>query len=50
MITTLAGGAQCCTLVDGGPALGAYIGIPYGLALDPTGNLYIAQSDGKNNL
>ncbi len=50
IITTVAGGSPCCTLGDGGPALGAYIGMPYGLTVDMTGNLYIAQSDGKNNL
>lgn len=50
VITTVAGGAPCCTLGDGGSALSAYVGIPYGLAFDPAGNLYIAQSDGQRSL
>ncbi len=48
-ITTVAGGAPCCTLGDGGPATSAYVGIPYGVAIDPAGNLYIAQADSQNN-
>ncbi len=50
VITTVAGGAPCCVLGDGGPALSAYIGIPYGMAFDAAGNLYIAQADGQRNL
>jgi uncharacterized protein (TIGR03437 family) len=50
IITTVAGGAPCCVLGDGGPALNAYIGIPYGLAIDNSGSLYIAQVDTGINL
>jgi len=49
VITTLAGGAECCVLGDGGLAMRAYIGVPYGLAVGG-GNLYIAQVDRDNNL
>lgn len=48
-ITTVAGGGPCCVLGDGGLATAAYIGIPWGLALDHAGNIYIAQSDNSNN-
>src|SRR5436305_1203980 len=50
IITTVAGGAQCCDLGDGGPAINAYLSIPYGLAVDAAGNLYIAQVNRQNNL
>ena len=46
-ITTVAGGAPCCTLGDGHSATSAYIGIPYGIAIDAAGNIYIAQADGQ---
>ena len=49
-ITTVAGGALCCALGDGGPAISAYIGVPLGIAVDAPGNLYIAQADGQRNL
>lgn len=49
IITTVAGGAQCCALGDGGSALSAYLSIPWGLAVDASGNLYIAQVDTSNN-
>jgi uncharacterized protein (TIGR03437 family) len=45
IISTVAGGAQCCALGDGKPAIAAYIAIPWGLAVDASGNLYIAQAD-----
>jgi uncharacterized repeat protein (TIGR01451 family) len=48
-IVTVAGGATCCVLGDGGPALAAYIGIPWGLAVDHLGQIYIAQSDDSND-
>ena len=43
IITTVAGGS-CCTLGDGGPATAAYLGDVLGIALDNSGNLYIAQN------
>src|ERR1035441_8968690 len=48
-ITTVAGGTQCCALGNGGSALNAYIAIPWGLTVDSSGNLYIAQVDDSNN-
>ncbi|MGD1070794.1 MAG: hypothetical protein ABSB15_11690 [Bryobacteraceae bacterium] len=50
IITTVAGGAQCCALGDGGKATSAYIDIPYGVAVDAAGNIYIAQANSQNNL
>ncbi|HUB80592.1 MAG TPA: hypothetical protein VMB03_17430 [Bryobacteraceae bacterium] len=49
IMQTVAGGAQCCVLGDGGPANSAYIGIPWGIAVDQSGNLYIAQSDNSGD-
>jgi sugar lactone lactonase YvrE len=49
VITTVAGGAPCCALGDGGPATSAYIGVPYGVAVDAAGNIYIAQADSQNS-
>jgi uncharacterized repeat protein (TIGR01451 family) len=48
-IVTVAGGAPCCVLGDGGPAIAAYIGIPMGVAVDRLGQIYIAQSDNSND-
>jgi uncharacterized repeat protein (TIGR01451 family) len=48
-ISTVAGGAPCCVLGDGGLATEAYIGIPWGIAVDRLGNVYIAQSDNSND-
>src|ERR1039458_7667908 len=51
IITTVAGGAQCCALGDGGSALSAYLSIPWGLAVDASGNLYIDRKSTRlNNL
>jgi hypothetical protein len=50
IITTVAGGGPCCVLGDGGSATSAYIAVPYDLALDNHGNLYIAQASTSNNL
>ena len=40
-ITTFAGGGACCSS-GGGPATQAYLGTPQALAVDASGNLYIA--------
>lgn len=46
MITTVAGGASCCTFQDGLAATAVYLGgnTPSGLAVDAVGNLYIVSS------
>ncbi len=45
VIVTTAGTGQCCGQAgDGGPAARAELGQPIGLALDRSGNLYIAES------
>jgi uncharacterized repeat protein (TIGR01451 family) len=47
-ITTVAGNGLCCSASgDGGQAIDAEIGIPYGLALDSSGNLYISDTDNE---
>ena len=46
-ITTVVGNGSCCFSGDGGPAVGAMLNGPRGLALDSAGNLYI--SDYSNN-
>jgi sugar lactone lactonase YvrE len=43
-ITTVAGNGNCCGSGDGGPAIGAELGYPQGVAVDASGNLYIADS------
>ena len=43
VITTVAGGS-CCDQGDGGQAISAYLGNVLGLALDVSGNLYIAEN------
>jgi uncharacterized protein (TIGR03437 family) len=42
IITTIAGNGTAGFSGDGGPASGAQLNLPYGLALDAAGNLYIA--------
>jgi sugar lactone lactonase YvrE len=42
VITTIAGPGVSSTLGDGGPATSAYLGSPYGIAFDKSGNLYVA--------
>ena len=43
-ITTVAGNGTCCYSGDGGQAINARLSLPYGLALDASGNLYIADA------
>ncbi len=42
IITTVIGNGGCAYSGDGGPAVSAQLEAPYGVALDATGNLYIA--------
>ncbi|MBL8221861.1 MAG: hypothetical protein JNL62_21670, partial [Bryobacterales bacterium] len=42
LITTFAGNGQCCSSGDGGPAVNARLGFPFGLAFDGNGNLFVA--------
>jgi len=42
IVSTVAGNGFFGYSGDGGPAIHASLGIPYGLMLDPSGNLYIA--------
>jgi hypothetical protein len=44
VITTVAGNGTQGDSGDGGPATGAQLGVPNGVALDAAGNLYIADS------
>jgi len=46
-ISTVAGNGTCCYSGDGGPAISAQLNSPEGLAVDSSGNLYIA--DASNN-
>ncbi len=43
-ITTIAGNGTCCFIGDGGSAASARLYAPNGVAADPAGNLYIADS------
>ena len=47
IITTVAGNGTAASAGDGGPAVAASLHSPVGLALDPVGNLYIAERDGN---
>lgn len=42
-ISTIAGSDLCCDFGDGGPAIGAIVSMPHGIALDSAGNLYITE-------
>ncbi len=44
IITTVAGNGMAGSSGDGGPATAAQLNFPYGLAVDHSGNLYIADS------
>ena len=46
VITTVAGTGQAGYSGDGGPAVDASLNEPYGLAVDPKGNVYVADSSG----
>jgi len=43
-VTTVAGNGQCCYTNDGGPATSASLNSPWGIAADPSGNIYFADS------
>jgi len=47
VISTFAGDKSAHSPGDGGPATAAYFGLPTSVAIDATGNVYIA--DGRNN-
>lgn len=47
IITTVAGNGASATTGDGGPATAAAVGKPSCVAVDPTGNLYIASDYGN---
>ncbi len=42
VVTTVAGNGSAGYSGDGGPAVGAEFGYPFGVAVDPSGNFYIA--------
>ncbi len=42
--TAIAGTGQCCYANDGGPAANASLNMPWGLAVDSSGNVYFADS------
>ncbi len=44
VITTIAGNGTCCFIGDGGSAATARLYTPNGVAVDPAGNLYIADT------
>jgi alpha-tubulin suppressor-like RCC1 family protein len=50
IITTVAGNGSGSYSGDGGPAINAGLAAPVGLAIDGSGNLYIADSTGSNRI
>jgi uncharacterized protein (TIGR03437 family) len=46
IITTFAGTGDCCSSGDNGPAVSALLNYPTGVAVDASGNVYIADTDG----
>jgi sugar lactone lactonase YvrE len=46
-ITTIAGNGESGFSGDGGPAVGAQLGSPFGVAVDDAGNLYIADGSSR---
>jgi sugar lactone lactonase YvrE len=47
IISTVAGNGLCCFSGDGGPATGASLAAPFGVAVDGAGNLFIADSNNQ---
>ena len=47
IITTVAGNGICCFSGDGGQATSASLGLPYAVAMDASGSLYIADSSNR---
>ncbi|HLH17156.1 MAG TPA: protease pro-enzyme activation domain-containing protein [Bryobacteraceae bacterium] len=49
-LTTVAGSGTCCylTAAEGGPAVNARLGFPFGVAVDGAGNLYIADENNQS--
>jgi uncharacterized protein (TIGR03437 family) len=43
-VTNVAGNGRCCYSDDGGPAESALLNAPSGLAVDPVGNIYVADT------
>jgi len=43
-IVTIAGNGNCCYSNDGGPAINAPLNLPWGLAVDSTGRIFVADS------
>jgi sugar lactone lactonase YvrE len=47
LITTVAGNGEPGGTGDGGPALLAQLSNPYGVAIDPAGNIYVSEATGQ---
>jgi RHS repeat-associated protein len=48
-IAGMDGNQNADTTTDGGPALTDYINLPYGIATDPSGDLYVLQQGGQSD-